>query len=321
MKAQGLGYPFLMSIFLGKNFLKSAAMAVAFICSAGLLTSCGASKEEKALKANCEKIFSYLKSVEDTPEIFENSSVADSDSVALLLGVETRERVEMKILALFPYLDEIIVGRAKDKQQIDSYYYSGSIYLIEKSLEETDIDFPYSQGEMLTIATTEDDWEDMVYPLAHKIFGDYFELKNHQGCAVVDAEKENPNPDNNTSVAFERASNVYIDFASSLQAIRDCKVSGWHVGNQCSKNDYVSEPSTYTPSNEPTAEELEILAERERQAQKGDQGSSGSSGNSNVSAGQVCNGLGKVVNTANYGELTCKLVLVGRLRTLVWMRS
>ena len=193
--------------------------------------------------------------------------------------------------------------------------------MIEKALIGTDIDFPYSQEEMLAIATTRDSWKDSVYPLAEKIFGDYFELKDHQGCAVVDARKENPSSDNNTSVAFERASNVYTGFASSLQAIRDCQVSGWHLGDKCSMNDFVSEPDTYSPSNEPTAEELEILAERERQAQNGDQGSSGSSGNSNVSAGQVCNTLGAVVNTTNYGELTCKLVLLGRLRTLVWMRS
>lgn len=296
-------------------------MAVALLCSAGLLTSCGASKEEKALETNCERIFSNLKAIKEIPDNIKNSAVYSSDSVPLLLGEETRNRAESQILSAFPFLDQIVVGRPRDEQLSDTSHYPGLVYVIEKALIGTDIDFPYSQGEMLAIATTEDDWADMVYPLAHKIFGDYFELKNHQGCAVFDAEKENPNSDNNTSVAFERASNVYIDFASSLQAIRDCKVSGWHEGNQCSKNDFVSEPSTYTPSNEPTAEELEILAERERDSQNGDQGSSGSSGNSNVSAGQVCNSLGAVVNTANYGELTCKLVLVGRLRTLVWMRS
>ena len=310
-----------MSIFQGKNFLKSVAMSVALLCSAGLLTSCGASKEEKALKANCERIFSNLKAIKEIPDNIKNSAVSSSDSVPLLLGEESRNRAESQILSAFPFLDQIVVGRPKVEQRPYKSHYAGLIFVIEEALIGTDIDFPYSQEEMLSIATTEDNWDNVVSPLAKEIFGDYFELKNHQGCAVFDAEKENPNSDNNTSVAFERASIVFTGFASSLQAIRDCKVSGWHEGNKCSKNDYVSEPSTYTPSNEPTAEELEILAERERQAQNGDQGSSGSSGNSNVSAGQVCNSLGAVVNTANYGELTCKLVLVGRLRTLVWMRS
>jgi hypothetical protein len=147
------------------------------------------------------------------------------------------------------------------------------------------------------------------------------ELTDHQGCAVVDNKEENSDSEKNTSVAFSRASDVYLNYASFLQAIRDCEVSGWHQGNKCSKNDYVSKPSTYTPSNEPTKEELEILAERERKAQNGDQGSSSSSGYSDVSAGQMCNSLGAVVNTENYGELTCKFVIVGRLRTLLWMRS
>ena len=79
----------------------------------------------------------------------------------------------------------------------------------------------------------------------------------------------------------------------------------------------MSKPSTYTPSDELTEEEKQILAERERDSQE----SSDSTGYSNVTPLQLCSSLGAVVQTENYGQLTCKYVLVNRIRTLVWIRS
>lgn len=271
--------------------------------------------------ANCKKMYTYLKSVEDSPEVFENSTYADSDSVALLLGTESRKVMEQKILGIFPFLDEIIVGRGKDKQYIDLYYFSGSIYLIQKALEGTDIKFPFSDAEMKKMTTTSDNYSDSVAPFAKKIFGDYLELKNHHGCGAVENKDGNSDSDKTTSLAFHRASDVYLLYASFLQAKRDCDVSGWHQGNKCSKNDYVSKPDNYTPSNELTQEEKDILAEREKSAQNGGGGSSGSSGYSDVSAGQICSTLGAVVNTQNYGKLTCKLVSLRGLEVQMWMRS
>jgi hypothetical protein len=67
-------------------------------------------------------------------------------------------------------------------------------------------------------------------------------------------------------------------------------------------------------------EELEILAEREAAAERDSQGTSGSSGYSDVTPLQLCGSLGAVVQTESYGQLTCKYVLINRLRTLAWMR-
>jgi hypothetical protein len=286
-----------------------------------LLTSCGASEEEKALKANCDRIFANLKAIGERPEIFEYSDVADGDSVALRFGEKTRKEVETKILAKFPFLDDIIIGREKGKQQTDLYYYAGSIYLIPEALKGTDIEFPYSPEEMLAISTQEEGWRDVTSPLASKIFGNYLEPENPQGCTLIDKAREEENKADflgnyNTSVEFSRASDDYFDFAEFLQAIRNCEVSGWHMANKCAKVDYVSKPSTYTPSDELTEEEKQILAERERDSQE----SSGSTEYSNVTPLQLCSSLGAVVQTANYGQLTCKFVLINRVRTLAWMR-
>ena len=305
----------------GKSILKIASTFVAITLLGGLLTSCGASEEEKALKANCDRIFANLKEMGERPEIFEYSDVADGDSIALRFGVETRKEIERKILAKFPFLDDIIVGREKGKQQIDLYYYAGTIFLIPEALKGTDIEFPYSREEMLTISTQEKGWRDVTSPLASKIFGNYLEPENPQGCTLIDNAREEENKADflgnyNTSVEFSRASDDYFDFAEFLQAIRNCEVSGWHMANKCAKVDYVSKPSTYVPSDELTQEEIEILAERERDSQ----GSSGSTEYSNVTPWQLCGSLGAVVQTESYGQLTCKYVFLNRIRTLAWMR-
>ena len=306
---------------LGKSALKLASSFVSIVLIGGLLASCGASKEELALKANCDKIFSNLQAIGERPEIFKYSDVADGESVALLLGEETRNGVERKILAKFPFLDDIIVGKEKGNQQIDLYYYAGSIFIIAEALKGTDIEFPYTREQMLGIATQENGWNDVVDPLANKIFGDSMEPTEYPGCVIVDQAREEENPDDylsnfETSTEFARASSDYLDFAEFLQAIRNCKVSGWHENNKCAKADFVSKPSTYTPSDELTEEEKQILAERERDSQD----SSGSTVYSDVTPLQLCGSLGAVVQTENYGQLTCKYVLINRLRTLAWMR-
>jgi hypothetical protein len=306
----------------GKSVLKLASSFIAIVLLGASLTSCSASEEEKALKANCDRIFDNLMAIGDRPEVFPSSEVADDESVSLLLGVESRKDAERKILAKFPFLDEIIVGKEKGKQQIDLYYYAGSIFLIAEALKGTDIKFPYSREEMLSIATQDEGWRDVVSPLASKIFGNYLEPEVPQGCTLIDDIRAEENPDGyssdfNTSAAFSRASDDYIDFAGFLQAIRNCEVSGWHMTNKCEKVDYVSKPSTYTPSDELTEEEKQILAERERDSQE----SSDSTGYSNVTPLQLCSSLGAEVQTENYGQLTCKYVLVNRIRTLVWIRS
>jgi hypothetical protein len=306
----------------GKSVLKLTSSFVLIVLLGGLLTSCGASEEEKALKANCDRIFANLKEIGDRPEIFKSSQYAEGHYMASLYGEGTRKEVERKILAKYPFLDEIIVGKEKGRQQTDLYYYSGSIFLIAEALKGTDIEFPYSREEMLAISTQENGWRDVVNPLATKIFGDYLELTDHQGCAVIDQIRveertEGYSSDYNTGVAFYRASQDYLDFAEFLQVIRNCEVSGWHVTRKCAKVDYVSEPYTYTQSNELTEEEKAILAERERDSQ----GSTGSTETLNVTPFQLCDSLGQVVQTESYGQLICKYVLINRIRTLAWIRS
>jgi hypothetical protein len=88
----------------------------------------------------------------------------------------------------------------------------------------------------------------------------------------------------------------------------------------CAKYDYVSDPSDYPSSYEPTPEELEILEERRQEAER-EANQPSTPSYSSVSPLQLCSSAGAVVQTENYGELTCGFFWVNRVRTLVWMRS
>jgi hypothetical protein len=92
---------------------------------------------------------------------------------------------------------------------------------------------------------------------------------------------------------------------------------GWE---KCAGSDFTFS-STATTSTEPTPEEIAILEERRQDAEREAQNPPSSSTNSNVKPLQGCSSLGSVVQTESYGELTCKLVLMNRIRALVWMRS
>jgi len=93
--------------------------------------------------------------------------------------------------------------------------------------------------------------------------------------------------------------------------------TGW---DKCAKNDYVSDPSDYPTSFEPTPEEIEILEDRRLEAEREANEPSNSDANSNATPWQGCTSLGATVQTESYGTLTCKLVLLNRVKAFVWMR-
>ena len=254
------------NILRGKVIFKRISAIAVIVLVGGLLTSCGTDQAEAALKANCDRIFKNLKEMRTLAPGY-----ADEGNVARLLGEKTRKATETKILAKYPFLDEIVVGKEKNEQSIDSNFYSGAIFLIEQALIGTDIEFPYTLEEM------------------------------------------------NTSVWFSRVRDLYIDLAGALQVIRNCEVSGWHKSDKCAKNDFKSGPDTYTPSTEMTDEERAILEERRQAAEN--EAQTPSNQYSDVTPMQDCTSLGQVVQTESYGQLTCKLVLMNRIKAFVWMRS
>jgi hypothetical protein len=320
---------------LGKALPKQVSFIVSVALTCGLLVSCTNQSEEAidpVLAANCERILSNLETLHDRPEVFPRSDVADAASVALLLGEESRAIAETKILAKFPFLDGLISGKIRKNQRSDfDLLYAGTIFLVQEALVGTDIEFPYSTDEVLAIATDEGGWENVVSPMVKEIFGEYYGANPLQGCAIFEVTMYDNNADNNTSVAiepdnkssvtFEWATNDYIDFAEFLQAIRNCEKTGWHEQYKCSEEDYVSDDDyDYTTSDVKTPEELEILEERERKAQNEKKEEPKSSQDKEVRPLQICYTAFVVVPTEKYGDLTCRPVLVNKIRTLMWMK-
>lgn len=295
------------------------------LISSFVLVGCGGAKVDAKLKADCDLIFDNLKAINQMPEVFDGSAVADGETVALLLGEYTRETAEKKILEKFPFLDDIIIGKKRDDQWSNPlYYYAGSIFLIKQALEGTDVEFPYSDEEMKSIATQKNAGQNIVLPLANKIFGGLGiaseEEEEPQGCDVIDEIRVNENPDGSssdfdTNVAFSQAQSSFLDFAELLQAIRNCQVSGWHEDAKCAKNDYVGGEDTYIPSTEMTEEERQILEDREREQQNKDLEPEK---NSFARPGQRCVDPDRVVQTEKYGELICRNIV---FKGLVWVRT
>jgi hypothetical protein len=309
---------------LGKALPKQVSFIVAFTLACGLLVSCSNQSEEAidpVLAANCERILSNLETLLNRPEVFPLSDVADGASVALLLGEKSRANAETKILERFPFLDEIVVGKKRNKQTEYVSLFPGAIFLVQEALVGTDIEFSYSTAEVLAIATDEEGWENVVSPMVMEIFGEYYGSEPLQGCAIVESKMYDNNAEKSTSLAFERATNDYIDFAEFLQAIRNCEKTGWHEQYKCSEGDYVSDDDyDYTTSDGKTPEELEILEERERKAQSEKKEETKSSQDKEVRPLQICYTAFVVVPTEKHGDLTCRPVLVNKIRTLMWMK-
>lgn len=309
---------------LGKGFFRRILQLVSFTILCGLLVSCSSAPEEEALdpalEANCDRILSNLKTLQQQPDFLQNLVEIDT-SIPLLLGSNARNAAEREILAKFPLLDEVVTGRGRDEQRTDfDSLFSGTVFVIQQALLGTDVEFPHDDTDVYAIATDPAGWDNFVQPFAEKTFGESVFEDSPQGCAVVDAAKYGYDPENDTSIAFDRAADVFIDLAQSLQVIRNCQVTGWHQDTECAQDDFVSEPGDYAPSNEKTAEELEILEERERQANAEKDAEANSGGENEIRPLQICNTFGVVKQTEKYGALTCKPVMVNKLRTLMWMK-
>jgi len=91
---------------------------------------------------------------------------------------------------------------------------------------------------------------------------------------------------------------------------------GWDL---CEGSDFDSSKYATTGPSVMTDEERAILEERARDAER--EAQAPSSEYSNATPMQGCTSLGQVVQTQSYGQLTCKLVLMNRIKALVWMRS
>ena len=172
------------------------------------------------------------------------------------------------------------------------------------------------------IKASDDPYTEIIEPKVIRVIGDTY---SDEGCAGLDAinglDDDFLSDERRTvSALYENMQEAAEDSAGHLLGILLCERDGKIGDEKCDTEDFeltYTDPSLLPPS----PEELEILEERRQDAEREAQSPSTPSVNSSVTPLQGCTSLGAVVQTQDYGQLTCKLVWLNRIKALVWMRS
>ena len=155
----------------------------------------------------------------------------------------------------------------------------------------------------------------MMEPKVLKIIGESYSDK---GCVGLDY-KNDVDYSETVDGLFADGLQAASESKNHLLGILLCERDGKIEDTPCDKFDYVE--SDYTPSTEPSDEELAILAEREEAAEREAERPSDSVETSNAKPFQVCGALGKLVQTESYGELQCRVIWTNRVKALIWMKT
>lgn len=245
----------------------------------------------------------------------------DGDAVARLLGDQTRQSNKDFIYQNFPFMKNYSIEdmqSGKYEKGINDSQIQAAIHVFAS----TPNPIVLTDEEIEQIEASSDPYADVVEAKVIRILGNPY---SDEGCAGLDAangvEDDFLGDEIRTVEAlYENMLEAAGDSTGHLLGILLCERDGKIDGEKCDTKDFEIDWSTSGPS-QPTEEELEILAEREAQAERDAQAPSNSGVTSNVTPGQICTSLGAMVETENYGSLTCKFVWVGKIRALMWMRS
>ena len=286
--------------------------------SISTLTACGGASVEN-LEATCE---SLRKNMSD---FVTNASVGrdlyyDGDSVAMLLGEETRQNNKKFIYQNFPFMKDYSIASIQSgeyQKGLNDSQIQAAIYLFSS----TPNPIVLTDEDKELIKTSDDPYTEIVEPKVIRVIGDAY---SDEGCAGLDTANgldDDFLADERRTVPalYENMQDAAKDSVGHLLGILLCERDGKIDEEKCDTEDFeftYTDPSTLPP----TPEELEILAEREQDAEREAQNPSTPS-YSNASPLQLCSSLGAVVQTENYGQLTCGFMWVNRVRALVWMRS
>jgi len=289
-----------------------AYLTLLAVISPFILVGCG-EKQIENLAAVCEQLRDELEPLENI-SLISRKLYYSGDSVAMLLGDQTRADNKKFIFEQFPFMRSYSITGIQSgeyEKGLKDYKIQAALYFFSQT--SNPILLEASEEEAIS-RTPDEGYESVVEPKVVKIIGESYSDK---GCVGLDDEND-VDYSERVEDLFEDGIDAAGESKSHLLGILLCERDGEIESTKCDKTDF--EASDYPTSNEPTQEELEILAEREADAERDSQGSSGSSGYSNVTPLQLCGSLGAVVQTENYGQLTCKYVIINRLRTLAWMR-
>jgi hypothetical protein len=293
-----------------------------FILLAGLsistLTACGGQSVEN-LAATCESLRSNMSSFVKNASIGRDLYYA-GDSVATLLGEQTRQDNKKFIYQNFPFMKDYSIASIQSgtyKKGVNDSQIQAAIHVFAS----TPNPIVLTDKEKEQIEASDDPYTEIVEPKVIRVIGDSYSDK---GCAGLDAT--NGLDDDfllderrTVSALYENMLEAAGESVGHLLGVLLCERDGKIGGEKCDAEDFEI-PYTDPSLAEPTPEELEILEERRQSTEKEAQKPSSPSMNSNVTPLQGCTSFGATVQTESYGTLTCKLVLLNRIKALVWVR-
>jgi hypothetical protein len=299
-----------------------ARLVIGIVSLSLLLTSCSllGKGSISELQAICDGMRSRV--VEISSYYPDRDSYSQADFMASLSGDLDRETLRQKILTLMPYLADYDLSDFESgtfEEGSNDWRIKESVLLMSKT--PAPLDLSATEKQKISVSG-EDAYAEVVLPKVEFYLGPSYREEGEteaDGCEELDDAAE-PRIDYDNQVEFQW--NYYLaqmnEYVENYFWILSCKQTGKVEGEKCSGTKYVSTPTDPSLlSDYVTDEERAILAEREANAQN----KSDSTATSNVYPGQVCNNLGQLAETGDYGTLVCKLVWVNRIRALLWMRA
>ena len=317
--------------------MKKVSLLVVFVMF--LLTGCRLlplSAAEKSYVEDCKKVQLNLDKYMKIQDQFYNAEYDDPrfgwqtwpESYAVTnAGEESRISASRSVKSNFPWIYSIVRDNLQSKSKKEFLAQDISSWSGGKLEEELLQGFYQllATGSSFnvtidTLKRVDSDFYDLEF---NNVFGTFAPSERFKNCDEALGLKDEE--------SFDSLASDYSFYGSTgvdLRSVLDVSIALWGCETfgagyvdygkgwtNCANSDFEHTFSS-TPSTELTEEEKQILAERERDSQD----SSGSTVYSDVTPLQLCGSLGAVVQTENYGQLTCKYVLINRIRTLVWMR-
>jgi len=290
-----------------------AYFTILAVMSSLVLVGCG-EKQIENLALVCDQLRADLKPLEDI-SLLDRKLYYDGDSVAMLLGEQTRTENKRFIYEQFPFMKTYTIDGIQSgdyEKGLKDYKIQAALHFFNQTSNPILLE---SEDEQLISNAPDEGYTNVVEPKILKILGEPYSDK---GCVGLD-DKNDVDYSETVDGLFADGLQAAGEGKDHLLGILLCERDGKIENTPCDKFDFVA--PEYVPSNELTEEEKAILAERVADAEREAQNPSSSVQTSNVTPGQICNNLGQMVQTDSYGSLTCKFVWLNRIRALVWMRS
>lgn len=297
---------------------RSLSFVLLSALSISTLTACGGSSVEN-LEATCEKLRNNLSDFVTDASIG-RELYYDGDSVAMLIGEETRQNNKRFIYQNYPFMKDYSIASiqsGKYRKGVNDSQIQAAIHIFASTPNPIEL----TDEDKEQIEASDDPYTEVMEPKVFRVIGNPY---SDEGCAGLDAVNgldDDYLGDERQTVSglYDNMQDAAKDSVEHLLGILLCERDGKIGDEKCDTEDFeftYTDPSTLPP----TPEELEILEERRQDAERESQNPSTPS-YSNVSPLQLCSSAGEVVQTEKYGELTCGYFWVNRVRTLVWMRS